>query len=59
MTNCGRMSLIEIRPHRNGWKVFEAPGVEPMFLREPAFGVSLGRQGWLDYVNFGTYVPRI
>jgi hypothetical protein len=21
--------------------------------------VSLGRQGRLDYVNFGTYVPRI
>jgi hypothetical protein len=28
------------------------------FLRSP-FGVSLGRQGWLDYVNFGTYAPRI
>ncbi len=25
------MTLIEIRPHRNGWKVFEAPGVEPVF----------------------------
>ena len=50
------MTLIEIRPHRNGWKVFEAPGVEPVFLREAAFGVSLGRQGRLDYVNFGTYV---
>jgi hypothetical protein len=23
------MTLIEIRPHR--WKVFEAPGVEPVF----------------------------
>ena len=23
--------LIEIRPDRNGWKVFEAPGVEPVF----------------------------
>ncbi len=21
-------TLIEIRPHQNGWKVFEAPGVE-------------------------------
>jgi hypothetical protein len=28
------------------------------FLRS-RFGVSLGRQGWLDYVNFGTYAPRI
>jgi hypothetical protein len=25
------MTVIEIRPHRNGWKVFEAPGVEPVF----------------------------
>jgi hypothetical protein len=27
----GAMTLIEIRPHRRGWKVFEAPGVEPVF----------------------------
>jgi hypothetical protein len=26
------MTLIEIRPHRNAWKVFEGPGVEPVFL---------------------------
>jgi hypothetical protein len=25
------MTLIEIKPYRNGWKVFEAPGVEPVF----------------------------
>ena len=25
------MTVIEIRPHRNGWKVFEAPRVEPVF----------------------------
>ncbi len=25
------MTLIEVRPHRWGWKVFEAPGVEPVF----------------------------
>jgi len=25
------MTRIEIRPHRWGWKVFEAPGVEPVF----------------------------
>jgi len=25
------MAIIEIRPHRWGWKVFEAPGVEPVF----------------------------
>ena len=26
------MITIEIRPFRNGWKCFEAPGVEPVFL---------------------------
>jgi len=26
------MTVIEIRPYRWGWKVFEAPGVEPVFL---------------------------
>ena len=25
------MTIIEIKPHRNGWKVFEVPGVEPIF----------------------------
>jgi hypothetical protein len=25
------MTVIEIRPHRWRWKVFEAPGVEPVF----------------------------
>jgi hypothetical protein len=28
------MTVIEIRPFRNGWKVFEAPGVEPVFLEK-------------------------
>jgi hypothetical protein len=28
------MTLIEIRPHRCGWRVFEAPGVEPVFPEE-------------------------
>jgi len=25
------VTIIEIRPFRNGWKCFEAPGVEPVF----------------------------
>jgi hypothetical protein len=25
------MAVIEIRPHRWGWKAFEAAGVEPVF----------------------------
>ena len=28
------MTVIEIRPFRNGWKCFEAPGVEPVFLNQ-------------------------
>jgi hypothetical protein len=28
------MTVIEIRPYRNGWQVFEAPSVEPVFLSE-------------------------
>jgi hypothetical protein len=28
------MTIIEIRPYRNGWQVFEAPGVEPVFLEK-------------------------
>jgi hypothetical protein len=28
------MTVIEIRPHRWGWKVFEAPGVEPVFPKK-------------------------
>jgi hypothetical protein len=28
------VTVIEIRPHRWGWKVFEAPGVEPVFLEK-------------------------
>jgi hypothetical protein len=28
------MTVIEIRPHRWGWKAFEAPGVEPVFQRK-------------------------
>jgi hypothetical protein len=26
------MTIIEIRPFRNGWQVYEAPGVQPVFL---------------------------
>ena len=29
--NVAVMTVIEIRPHCSGWKVFEAPGVEPVF----------------------------
>jgi hypothetical protein len=28
------MTNIEIRPFRNGWQVYEAPGVQPVFLSQ-------------------------
>jgi hypothetical protein len=28
------MTVIEVRPHRWGWKVFEAPGVGPVFQQK-------------------------
>ena len=32
------MTVIEIRPHRWGWKAFESPGVEPVFSNKEASG---------------------
>jgi hypothetical protein len=38
------MTVIEIRPHRWGWKVFEAPGVEPVFPeKRQAINYAQGR----------------
>jgi hypothetical protein len=38
------MTLIEIRPHRWGWKAFEAPGVEPVFpSKDQAIDYALQR----------------
>ena len=28
------MTIIEIRPFRNGWQVYEATSVEPVFLSQ-------------------------
>ncbi len=40
----GAMTLIEVRPHRWGWKVFEAPGVEPVFpQKDQAIGYAQTR----------------
>jgi hypothetical protein len=42
------VTIIEIRPHRNGWKLFRAPGVEPVFLvKEQAINYAENR------ANFG------
>lgn len=38
------MAVIEVRPHAGGWKVFEAPGVEPVFLnQQDAIDYATGR----------------
>ena len=38
------MTIIEIRPHPRGWKVFEAPGVEPVFRnKDQAIYYAKGR----------------
>ncbi len=38
------VTIIEIRPFRNGWRCFEAPGVEPVFLdQEQAIDYATGR----------------
>jgi len=38
------MTVIEIRPYRNGWQVYESPGVQPVFLSQGgAIGYATGR----------------
>jgi hypothetical protein len=38
------MTVIEITPHRWGWKAFEAPGVEPVFpTRDDAISYAQAR----------------
>jgi hypothetical protein len=37
------VTIIEIRPFRNGWKVFEAPGVEPVFAKDEAIDYAQNR----------------
>ena len=38
------MTIIKIRPFRNGWQVFESAGVEPVFLsQEQAIDYAKGR----------------
>jgi len=38
------MMIIEVSPHKWGWRVFEAPGVEPVFLqKDQAIGYAEAR----------------
>jgi hypothetical protein len=41
------VTIIEIRPHRGRWKVFEISGVEPVFLnQQDAIDYATGRAGF-------------
>jgi len=58
------VTIIEIRPFRNGWKCFEAPGVEPVFLdKEQTIGYAKGRarfrSGEIRIVDESGSVQRI
>jgi hypothetical protein len=41
------LTIIEIRPYRNGWECFEAPGVQPYWIdanaKEDTFGYAKAR----------------
>ena len=58
------MTIIEIRPFRNSWKCFEAPGVEPVFLSQEdairyAKGRACFRSGEIRILNSRGEVERI
>ena len=58
------VTIIEIRPFRNGWKCFEASGVEPVFLdQEQAIGYAetraCFRAGEIRILDSGGAVVRI
>jgi len=58
------MTTIEIRPHRWGWKVFEAPGVEPVFPEKDhaisyAENRACFRSGEIRILDSGGNVERV
>jgi hypothetical protein len=58
------VTIIEIRPFRNGWSVFEAPGVEPVFLNQNdainyAEGRACFRSGEIRIFKANGIVERI
>ena len=58
------MIVIEIRPDRRGWKVFEAPGVEPVFLeKEQAINYAENRasfcSGEIRVLDSGGNIERV
>jgi hypothetical protein len=64
ITNQIAMTLIEIRPHGWGWKVFEAPGVEPIFPEKRqainyAQGRAWFRSGEIRILDSSGHLERI
>lgn len=58
------MTILEIRPYRNGWQVYEAPGVQPVFLNQGdaidyAAGRACFRSGEIRIFDAGGAVARI
>ena len=58
------MTVIEIRPHRWGWKAFESPGVEPVFPKKDqaidyAQNRACFRSGEIRIVDSSGAVTRI
>ena len=58
------MTIIEVRPDRNGWEVFESPGVQPVFLsQEDAISYGKGRacfrSGEIRIVDASGAITRI
>jgi hypothetical protein len=57
-------TLIEVKPHRWGWKVFEAPGVEPVFPKKDdaidyAQGRACFRSGEIRVLDSSGNVERV
>ena len=58
------MTILEIRPYRNGWQVYEALGVQPVFLNQGdaidyATGRACFRSGEIRILDAGGAVARI
>jgi hypothetical protein len=59
-----QITIIEIRPYRNGWEVYEAPGVQPVFLNQEqaidyATGRACFRSGEIRILNSNGAVERV
>jgi len=57
-------TIIEIRPFRNGWEVFEGPGVQPVFLtKEQAISYAQNRAcfrpGEIRIIDLNGKVERV